>query len=369
MKPLFLTAFSIFLLTVSYATSQPSLDSFIQCLQNHSDSSKPISASVYTRNNSSFSQILLTRIHNRRHSTPNTPKPLAIITATDESNVRATVICAKSHGIQLRIRSGGHDYEGMSYVSDVPFVILDMFNLNSINIDVANEIAWVDAGATTGQIYYRIAEKSTVHGFPAGAGLNLGAGGHFSGGGYGYMMRKYGLSVDNIIDARIVDVNGKILDRKTMGEDVFWAIRGGGGASFGVILSWKISLVKVPEKVTVFRINKTVEQGATDVVYQWQFVAPKLHEDLFIRVMPTVENSTQKGKKTVQVDFIGHFLGLSDRLLGLLNESFPELGLQKSDCHEVSWAESTVFWADYPVGTSIEVLLNKPTHWELVLQR
>ena len=58
-----------------------------------------------------------------------------------------------------------------------------------------------------------------------------------------------------------------------MGEDLFWAIRGGGGASFGVILSWKIKLVPVPKKVTVFKINKTLEQGATDVVHRWQNVA------------------------------------------------------------------------------------------------
>lgn len=55
-------------------------------------------------------------------------------------------------------------------------------------------------------------------------------------------MRKYGLAVDNIFDARLVDVNGTILNRESMGEDLFWDIRGGGGGSFGVILSWKIKL-------------------------------------------------------------------------------------------------------------------------------
>ena len=68
------------------------------------------------------------------------------------------------------------------------------------------------------------------------------------------MMRKYGLSIDHISDAQIVDVKGRILNKESMGEDLFWAIRGGGGASFGVILSYTIKLVPVPEVVTVFQV-------------------------------------------------------------------------------------------------------------------
>ncbi|KAL2494343.1 reticuline oxidase-like protein [Forsythia ovata] len=112
----------------------------------------------------------------------------------------------------------------------------------------------------------------------------VGVGGHFSGGGYGNMMRKYGLSVDNIIDAQIIDVNGQILDRASMGEDLFWAITGGGGSSFGVVLAYKIKLVRVPSTVTVFRVTRTYEQNLTNIVYSYQQVADKLPEEIFVRM-------------------------------------------------------------------------------------
>ncbi|KAG2689514.1 hypothetical protein I3760_09G141300 [Carya illinoinensis] len=350
--------FAIVLFSISCTNSeQVNLNRFFRCLSNHSSLFHPISETIYTPNNASFLSVLNSHIKNRRFQTSATPKPLTIIAAKHQSHVQATIVCAKRYDLEARIRSGGHDYEGLSYVSNTPFLVLDMFNLRAIDIDIASETAWVQAGATLGELYYRIAKKSKVHAFPAGVCPSLGTGGHFSGGGYGNLMRKYGLSVDNIIDAQIVTVNGSILDRKSMGEDVFWAIRGGGGASFGVILSWKIKLVRVPSMVTVFNVKRTLEQNATDVVYRWQQVADKLPEDLFIRLMPQVVNGSHEGKKTVQVSFIGHFLGKSKRLLPLMNERLPELRLQQNDCSEMPWIESTLFWANFPTGTPTDALL------------
>ncbi|XP_054801400.1 berberine bridge enzyme-like 4 [Prosopis cineraria] len=349
---------AILLFVVHSSSDSLSLENFLQCFANHiSQSSTPLSTVIFTPSNSSFASLLLNRTSNRRYTTPTTPKPLAIVAAQNPSHVQVTVICAKSHDLQIRIRSGGHDYEGLSYVSQVPFIVLDMFNLHSVQVDKRKETALVQAGATMGELYYNIAKESNVHAFPAGVCVTLGAGGHISGGGYGNLMRKYGLSIDNIIDAELVDVNGRILNRKTMGEDLFWAIRGGGAASFGVVLSWKIKLVSVPSQVTVFRVKKTLEEGVTDLVYKWQLVASDLDNDLFIRVMPLVINGTQEGKKTIRVSFIGQFLGNIDRLISLMNKSFPELGLKESDCIGMPWVNSTLFWADYPIGTSIDELL------------
>ncbi|KAJ4718179.1 FAD-binding Berberine family protein [Melia azedarach] len=359
---LLLFTVSTLLVSVSAGSTQDRcLELFLRCLPLHVRPSNPISEVIFTQSNSSFPSALSAYIKNRRFLTPSIPKPLAIVAAKHESHVQATIYCAKYYGLQLRIRSGGHDYEGLSYRSDVPFVVLDMFNLRSIDINIANGTAWVQAGATMGELYHKISNTSRVHAFPAGVCPTLGAGGHISGGGYGNLMRKYGLSVDNVIDAQLVDVNGRILNRKSMGEDLFWAIRGGGGASFGVILAWKIKLVPVPEKVTVFSIGKTREQGAADVVYKWQQVASKLPKDIFLRAQANVVNGSKAGEKTISVTFIGLFLGKTDNLVPLMNKRFPELGLQPKDCLEMSWVESAVYWANFPNGTSIDVLLNRTT--------
>ncbi|KAJ6950865.1 berberine bridge enzyme-like 8 [Populus alba x Populus x berolinensis] len=280
-----------------------------------------------------------------------TPKPLLILTALHESHVQAAISCAREHNLQMKIRSGGHDYEGVSYVSDVPFFVLDMFKLRSIDVDVASETAWIQVGATLGEVYYRVSEKSKAHGFSASVEPTVGVGGHFGGGGYGNMMRKYGLSVDNIIDAKMVDVNGRLLDRKSMGEDLFWAITGGGGSSFGVVLAYKINIVRVPEVVTVFLVRRTVEQNATDIVEQWQQVAYNIDDDLFIRLTMNVVNITTRiVEKTVRSTFRALFLG----------ECFPKLGLLRSDCIEMSWIESVLFWTDLPLGTTDALLSRTP---------
>ncbi|PWA88752.1 cannabidiolic acid synthase-like 1 [Artemisia annua] len=262
------------------AFSQSSNDKFIQCLSQNSDP-------VFTQNNTQYLSILQSTIVNLRFSASTTPKPLAIITPLTYAHVQSVVTCSKNFGYRVRIRSGGHDYAGLSYSShdQVPFVVLDLQKLRSINIDSSKKTAWVESGATIGELYYWVSQNNKNLGFPAGICPTLGVGGHLSGGGFGTLVRKYGLAADNVVDARIIDANGKILDRKAMGEDLFWVIRGGGGGSFGIVVAWKVNLVHVPDKVTVFSVSKTLEQGGSDLFNKWQSIGSKLSKDLFIRVI------------------------------------------------------------------------------------
>ncbi|KAG8389842.1 hypothetical protein BUALT_Bualt01G0020500 [Buddleja alternifolia] len=282
------------------------------------------------------------------------PNPSFIITPLTESQIQAVVLCSRSNGYQIRTRSGGHDYEGLSYASKVPFVLIDLRNLSSIKIDVENRVAWIGGGVLLGDLYYELSRKSQNLAFPAGLCPTVGVGGHLSGGGLGVLMRKYGLAADNIVDARIINVNSEILDRKSMGEDLFWAIRGGGGASFGVITSWKIRLVQVPEIVTVFTINRTLEQNATNLVHRWQSIAYKFDCNLFIRILITRLNSS-----VIQTAFNSIFLGRIEALLPLMHESFPELGLVKEDCTEMSWIESSLYFSDLPYGSNVNDLVKR----------
>ncbi|MED6120427.1 hypothetical protein PIB30_020779 [Stylosanthes scabra] len=338
------------------ASSAHSLfDTFLNCLQTHTNQPNQVPNIVFSQTNTSYDSVLKASARNARFNSPSAPKPLLIITPLNENQVQNTVLCAKSIGVQLKIRSGGHDFEGISYVSQASsFIILDMFHFQNVNVDVQNEIAVIEAGASLGQVYYRIYEKSKVHGFPAGVCPTVGVGGHISGGGYGNMIRKHGLSVDHVIDAKMVDANGRILDREAMGDDLFWAIRGGGGASFGVILSYTVKLVPVPETVTVFQVDKSLEQNATDVVLQWQQVAPHTDERLFMRlVMQPVK------KRTIRVSVMALFLGGADEVVTLLGKEFPLLGLKKEICHEMRWIDSVVWWASYNDGSTLNALLDR----------
>ncbi|CAN4078241.1 unnamed protein product [Withania somnifera] len=365
-----LQIFCVLLFSFFLAKSCYSQEDFLQCLSKCSKTN--ITQNIFTPNSTTYSSILEYAQKNPRWM--NSSHPVFIVSPRKELEIKPVVRCAKQLGLQIKIKSGGHDYEGISYRSESPFVMLDLSNLNKIKIDLENGTVWVQAGATLGQLYYAIANKSNVHGFPGGVCFSIGTGGIISGGGIGTMMRKFGLAADNVVDARVMDVNGKILNRKTMTKDLFWAIRGGGGASFGVILAWKLKLVRVPEKVTVFTIYKKLEGNET-ILQKWENFAYKLPEKLFIRVV--IQNDGTGNDKYVQMFFQALYLGPVDELIPVLKDTFPEFELEKEDCfeepfvdcsnrpcikkecHETSWIGSVLHFYDRRTNESLEVLLEK----------
>ncbi|CAM0910330.1 unnamed protein product [Alopecurus aequalis] len=315
--------------SLSYLASS---DGFLQCL-----SAAIPKQLLFTQGSPSFTTVLVSSTWNPKLLTPTTVRPLVIVTPTSATHVQATVVCGRRHDVRIRVRSGGHDFEGLSYRSVRPevFAVVDLNKMRSVRVNQKAATAWVDSGATLGELYYAVSKASKQLAFPAGLCPTVGVGGHFSGGGFGMLMRKYGLAADNVLDATLVDAEGRLLDKKAMGRDAFWAIRGGGGESFGIVLSWKVKLVPVPPKVTVFSVSKSVDEGAVNILTKWQEVAPALPEDLLIRV--------QVGVQKQAADFQSMYLGTCDKLLPLMGSRFPELGLNRTHCKEMTWIQSVPY--------------------------
>lgn len=325
----YLALLSLLLLTTSswLITCNANMEhNFLSCMAAHKEL-------LYTRESKNYNDRFFESVQNwRKFNYSTTPKPAFIFVPHHENEIQALILCCKKNGFQIRVKSNGHDYEALSLLAQEPYVVCDLYNRRRIDIDVNKEEAWVETGATLGELYYSISLKSNVLSFPAGACPSVGVGGHISGGGWGWLVRKYGLAADNVLDARLIDVNGRILTRQTMGEDLFWAIRGSGGASFGVITSWKLKLVRVPPVVTWGKVM-TYNQTALDQFYKWQNVAPTLPKDLYLGVLIKTQNNSFK---TV---FRITYLGPISELLPLMHEKFPELGLTRADCKEADWID------------------------------
>ncbi|CAL5001024.1 unnamed protein product [Urochloa decumbens] len=331
----------------AFSSASSDVDAFIGCLS----TSIPCNL-VKTPGTNSYSELLMSTVQNLRAVLPGTTMPVVIIAVTEPAHVQATVVCGRRHSVRIRTRSGGHDYEGLSYASlnpDEHFAVLDLAELRTIDIDVARSEAWVGSGATIGELYYATAAANQTFGFPAGNCPTVGVGGHLSGGGFGALSRKYGLSADNVLDAVVVDAEGRLLNRSTMGEALFWAIRGGGAESFGVVVSWKVRFVPVPETVTVFSISRSRNQSAVELITRWQLIAPVLPRDLYLRVL--VQNQ--------QAAFVALFLGQCGRLVDTMRRYFPDLGMTEQDCQEMSWVKSTIFGYFKTANLPTEVLLNR----------
>lgn len=312
-----------------------------------------------------YYKLLNFSIQNLRFTEPSVPKPIAIILPQSVDHIVSAVLCARKVSCKIRVRCGGHSYEGTSSsvaattTTAPPFVIIDLMNLNRVTVDLESETAWVEGGATLGETYYAIANATLDYGFSAGSCPTVGVGGHISGGGFGLLSRKYGLAADNVVDALLVDANGQLLDRESMGEDVFWAIRGGGGGVWGIVYAWKIRLLKVPSTVTAFRVSKpgTITH-IEKLVAKWQAVAPNLRDGFYLScfVGAGLPETTTTG---ISATFKGFYLGPKTNALSLIHGVFPELGIVEQDCFEMSWIQSIVFFSGLPHGSSASDLQNR----------
>ncbi|KAF6986576.1 hypothetical protein CFC21_004313 [Triticum aestivum] len=290
--------------------------------------------------------------------------PAAVVVPASLAELRAAVLCAREARLVVRLRSGGHSYEGLSYTTDDAggFVVIDLVALDRVRVDAGARTAWVQSGATLGQVYHAVVASNKTLAFSAGSCPTVGSGGHIAGGGFGLLSRKYGLAADNVIDALLVDADGRVLDRDGMGEEVFWAIRGGGGGTWGAVYAWRIKLSPVPERVTVFVVNRpgTVESVAR-LVSTWQHVAPWLPDEFYLSAFVGA-GLPESDRTGISVTFKGFYLGRSHEALEILSARFPEIGLSDLNPREMSWIDSVVFFSGLPKGSTTSDLTDRVLH-------
>lgn len=168
-------------------------------------------------------------------------RPALIVRAVDAIDVSHVVSLAREEGLELAIRSGGHSLAGFSTTDGG--IVLDLSQMKGMRINVKERTAWAETGLTAGEYTVAAAKYGLATGF--GDTASVGLGGLTTGGGIGYLVRKYGLTIDNLLAAEIVTADGEIryVDATTH-PDLFWAIRGGGG-NFGVVTKFKYQLHEV----------------------------------------------------------------------------------------------------------------------------
>ncbi|HSJ46558.1 MAG TPA: FAD-binding oxidoreductase [Euzebyales bacterium] len=165
-------------------------------------------------------------------------RPSAIVQVTDAAEVAKVVSVARDTGSELAVRSGGHSVAGHSMSERG--IVIDLSLMREVDIDVAQRTAWAETGLTAGEYTSATAAHGLVTGF--GDTASVGIGGITLGGGVGYLARRHGLTIDDVLAADVVTADGRIV--RTDAEqhpDLFWAIRGGGG-NFGVVTRFQYRL-------------------------------------------------------------------------------------------------------------------------------
>ena len=165
-------------------------------------------------------------------------RPAAVVRVKDPTDVSRAVALAREAGLELAVRSGGHSAAG--YGVSEGGIVIDLAGMKGLEIDAERRTAWAETGLTAGEYTVAAGARGLATGF--GDTGSVGIGGITLGGGVGYLVRKYGLTIDSLLAADVVTADGRLLraDAETH-PDLFWAIRGGGG-NFGVATRFQFRL-------------------------------------------------------------------------------------------------------------------------------
>lgn len=178
--------------------------------------------------------------------------PLAIVYCLEEKDIINAIHWARTNEVEVRVRSGGHHYEGFSNGNDV--LIIDVSLMNKIYLDENKNEIKIQGGVRNRELYEATGRKG--YPFPGGGCPTVGAVGFTLGGGWGYSSRLFGLGCDSLKSAEIINYQGeKLIVNKDENADLFWALKGAGGGNFGVVSSLTFGLPAKIKNATLININ------------------------------------------------------------------------------------------------------------------
>ncbi len=184
-------------------------------------------------------------------------RPLAVAVCADEADVQAAVRFAAAHGVEIAVRCGAHSMSGAGVVDDG--LVIDLSRINAVSVDPGARRAKVGGGALLGDLD----AATQQHGLAVPVGLisHTGVGGLTLGGGMGWLTRKYGLAIDNLVSARVVTAAGDLMTAsETENPDLFWALRGGGG-NFAIVTEFEFALHEAGPMIHFGMLFWTLDQG------------------------------------------------------------------------------------------------------------
>jgi FAD/FMN-containing dehydrogenase len=202
-------------------------------------------------------------------------RPALVVRAKSTEDVVRTVRFASSEGLPVAVRGGAHSVAGFSTCDDG--VVVDLAEMASVQVDVEGRRA-VAGGGTTWKAFDAATQ---LHGLGTTGGLvsSTGIGGFTLGGGIGHLVRKFGLTCDNVLSVELVTADGSVVRASaTEHPDLFWAVRGGGG-NFGVATAFELALHPVGPTVLGGVVFYPGEQ-ASDVMSRWRDLLPDLPDEL-----------------------------------------------------------------------------------------
>src|SRR5512133_140052 len=236
-------------------------------------------------------------------------RPQAVVLCRTSADVAEAIAFAHRSGIAVTVRSGGHDFAGRS---SGPGIVLDLAPMHSL--EVSHGLATVGPGSRLGDLYAALAEHEVT--IPAGCGATVGIGGQALGGGLGLLGRRRGLTSDQVVAAKVVLADGRVVEcDEQRHEDLFWALRGAGAYGLGVVTRLTLRTVAEPA-ATSFHLKWPYEL-ASALIAAWQEWSPPGPDELAASLLVTVGG--EAGADPV-VHLFGSMIGSETETAALLDE-------------------------------------------------